>query len=109
MNIKIGDRAVYRPRVPYGRQNELFCFVTRVADAERGIVDLVAFPSGGEFQHINNVAPKGETIQIHCWEPHVGSGDNSELLSLIAELEARLTTLEAKRGPGRPPNVDKAA
>lgn len=123
MTVKIGDRAVYRPRVPYGRQSELFCFVTRVVDAEKGIVDLVAFPAGGEFQHINNVSPKGEVIQIHCWEPYVGS-----LEARIADLEALIAqpriiapagladfaeeynrspggitmVEEPKRGPGRP-------
>jgi hypothetical protein len=95
MQPKIGDRAIYRPRVPTGRQSELFCFVTRVVDAERGLVDLVAFPAGGEFMSLNNVPPKAEATQIHCWEPHSRfNGDNSELLDLIAELEARVSALE---------------
>lgn len=91
MTVKIGDRAVYRPRVPYGRQSELFCFVTRVVDAEKGIVDLVAFPAGGEFQHINSVSPRGEVIQIHCWEPYVGS-----LEARISELEARIVAIDPR-------------
>jgi hypothetical protein len=107
---KLGDRAIYRPRVPYGRQSDLFCFITRIADAEQGTVDLIAFPAASEVTHINNVARRCETINIHCWEPHSGgaTGDNSDLLSLIAELEERVATLEAKRGPGRPPKVEAA-
>ena len=107
---KLGDRALYRPRVPYGRQSELFCFVTRVVDAEKGIVDLIAFPAGSEVTHINNVARRSETISIHCWEPHSSgqSGDSSDLLSLVAKLEERVATLEARRGPGRPPKVEAA-
>lgn len=116
---KIGDRAVYLPRVPYGRQSELFCFITRVVDADRGIVDLVAFPAGGEFQHINNVSPKGDVIQIHCWVPRDGemaqepSGELAGIVELlreqVSELTERLNTLEAKRGPGRPPKTAEAA
>jgi hypothetical protein len=128
MTVKLGDRAIYYPRVPYGRQSELFCFVTRVADADKGIVDLVTFPAAGEFQHINNVMPKGEGIQIHCWAPREEQDtapDNSELLGRIEILEFRLTAAESrlaaqqltvyatqeaateaqaevKRGPGRP-------
>jgi hypothetical protein len=110
MTVKLGDRAIYYPRVPYGRQSELFCFVTRVADAEKGIVDLVTFPAAGEFQHINNVMPKGEGIQIHCWEPREeGCVDNSELLGRIEMLEARILAIESRPRPGRPPNAEKAA
>lgn len=99
MSVKIGDRAVYRPRVPYGRQSELFCFVTRVIDAAKEVVDLVAFPAAGEFLHINNVARMSETVQIHCWEPHVSAdGDSADLFTMISELEARVAALENKRG-----------
>lgn len=69
MTVKIGDRAIYRPRVPYGRQSELFAFVTRVVDADRGVVDLIAFPANSELMHVSNVAPMGGLVQIHCWEP----------------------------------------
>lgn len=109
MTVKIGDRAIYRPRVPYGRQSELFCFVTRIIDAEKGIVDLVAFPAGGEFQHINNVAPMSETARIHCWEPREVQGDNSELLARIVALEGRIAMIENRPRAGRPPNAAKAA
>lgn len=100
---KLGDRAVYRPRVPYGRQHELFCFVTRVINAEGGIVDLVAFPAAGEFLHINNVARMTEAVQIHCWEPHTAEpgADASDLLSIIGDLEARVAVLESKRSRGK--------
>jgi hypothetical protein len=107
MTVKLGDRAIYYPRVPYGRQSELFCFVTRIVDAEKGIVDLVTFPAAGEFQHINNVMPKGEGIHIHCWEPREDD-------QRVAMIEQRLTELEgaagykviAPEGPTGPPPMD---
>lgn len=103
MPVKLGDRAIYRPRVPYGRQSELFCFIVRIVDAEKDVVDLIAFPAGGEFQHINGVARKSETVHIHCWEPHASATANIEdLLNLIADLEGRIAVLEAKRSSGRP-------
>lgn len=105
MTVKLGDRAIYRPRVPYGRQSELFCFITRVIDADNDIVDLVAFPSGGEVQRVNNVAPKSETAMLHCWEPH---DETKRLMDEIDGLKHRLAALEEKRGPGRPPNADRA-
>lgn len=88
MTPKIGDRAIYFPRVPYGRQSELFCFVTRVVDADRGVVDLIAFPANSEMMHVSNVSPKGGLVQIHCWEP---SAEEKR----IAELEERLAAIEA--------------
>lgn len=107
MSVKIGDRAVYRPRVPYGRQSELFCFVTRVIDADKDVVDLVAFPAAGEFLHINNVARISDTVRIHCWEPHVSvDGDSADLFTMISELEARVAALENKRAAKAP---EKAA
>lgn len=105
MTVKIGDRVIYRPRVPYGRQSELFGFVTRVIDAETGVVDIIAFPAGGEFQSVNNVAQKNDQVQIHCWEPHV-----DPLETRIAELECQIANGHSladipelqRRGPGRP-------
>jgi hypothetical protein len=94
MTVKLGDRAIYYPRVPYGRQSELFCFVTRVADAEKGIVDLVTFPAAGEFQHINNVMPKGDGIQIHCWEPREEGGAAHDWTSTIEALQFEIHNLE---------------
>ncbi len=109
MTVKLGDRAIYFPRVPYGRQSELFCFITRIVDAEKGIVDIVTFPAAGEFQHINNVMPKGEGIQIHCWEPREEQvGDTSELLAMIQMLDARLLTIENRPRAGRPPKAEAA-
>lgn len=106
MPTSIGDRAIYRPRVPYGRQSELFGFIVRVVDAECDVVDLITFPAGGEFQHVNGVARKSDTVHIHCWEPHVSStGDTADVLALVLDLETRVAALEAKRKPA----ADKAA
>lgn len=110
MAVKLGDRAIYYPRVPYGRQSELFCFVTRIVDADKGIIDIVTFPAAGEFQHINNVMPKGDGIHIHCWTPREEqSGDNAELLARIGMLETRILAIETRPRPGRPPSAEKAA
>lgn len=69
MELKLGLRCIYRPRVAYGRQSELFCFVIRIIKPEEGVVDLIAFPSNSEPVHYNNVARRSETVTIHCWEP----------------------------------------
>lgn len=119
MSVKIGDRVIYRPRVPYGRQSELFGFVTRVIDAESGVVDIIAFPAGGEFQSVNNVAQKSDQVQIHCWEPSAEHARIAMLESRLSELEEAagykvlvpegrptgeppMDLGEPKRGPGRP-------
>lgn len=125
MTVKIGDRAIYRPRVPYGRQSELFAFVTRVVDADRGVVDLIAFPANSELMHVSNVAPTGGLVQIHCWEPSAEDKRIEELEARIVDLEAQtrlpseiiemqataqhnLHEAMAKRRPGRPRKVDAA-
>lgn len=118
MTAKLGLPVLYRPRVPYGRQSELFAFVTRIVDAERGMVDLIAFPANSEVVHYNNILPKGDKIQIHCWEPVTsdGSVDESLILSLvqmaIAPINAEIQQLKVqleRRGPGRPPSSGKSA
>lgn len=101
MTVKLMDRVIYLPRVPYGRQSELGAFVTRVIDADRGVVDLVAFPSNSEPLQMSSVAPQGGNVQIHCWLPHEET-DLAELKERIVALEALITEPgEAKRGKSR--------
>jgi hypothetical protein len=88
----LGQRCVYRPRVPYGRQSELFCFVTRIIDAANGTVDLIAFPANSEAMHVNNVARQSDAIAIHCWEAIADEG------AKIAALEDRIAALEKRLG-----------
>jgi hypothetical protein len=92
MNLKLGLPCVYRPRVPYGRQSELFCFVTRIIDEGEGRVDLITFPANSEPVHYNNIPPRSETIQIHCWEPalEADSVDDARLNNIIAASTAPL-------------------
>lgn len=92
--LKLSMPIVYRPRVPYGRQNELFGFVTRVVDAEKGLADIVTFPAASETVHHNNIPQRSETIQVHCWEP---APDDPR----IAALEERIAALEAQQPEGR--------
>lgn len=109
MKPRLGLRCVYYPRVPYGRQNKLFCFVSRVVDEDKGIADLIAFPTNSEPVHYNNVAAKSDTIHVHCWESaEADGGDTSALMDMIASLEERISQLEQKRGPGRPPKAEAA-
>lgn len=112
--VKIGDRVIHRPRVPYGRQHELFCFVTRVVDGEKGVVDLVAFPAASEIMHVSNVARKSDATSIHCWEPHpeeISEGDfDVQIITLqdqLADVQARLAKLEGK--PSRAAKAEAAA
>ena len=110
MSAKVGDRAIYRPRVPYGRQSELFCFIVRIVDADRDVVDLIAFPAGGEFQHVNGVARKSDAVHIHCWEPHASAaGDAADLLKMVVDIEERVAALEAKRSRKAAGTDDAAA
>lgn len=102
MTVKLMDRVIYLPRVPYGRQSELGAFVTRIIDAERGVVDLVAFPADSEPLQMSNVAPKGGLVQIHCWEPVAEDARIAALEERIAALEALATEPgEQKRGKSR--------
>lgn len=97
--VKLGTACIYRPRVPYGRQSELFAFVTRVIDTEKGTVDLIAFPSHSELVHYNNVAPKGGLIQIHCWEP-IESADDDRINAIVivqtAHIARKIAELQAQ-------------
>lgn len=90
--IKLGLPCVYRPRVPYGRQSELFCFVTRIIKEDAGLVDLIAFPANSEPCHYNNVARRSDTIQIHCWEPALEQAavDDARLNAIIEATTAPL-------------------
>lgn len=105
-DVRIGQRCIYRPRVPYGRQSELFCFITRIVREDDGVVDLIAFPANSEIMHINNVAQRSETIGIHCWEAaeeKTGSGFDDAAVNAIAEaarapLNAEIQKLLAERG-----------
>lgn len=85
MNLKLGLPCVYRPRVAYGRQSELFCFITRIVREDEGVVDLIAFPTNSEPVHYNNVGRRSDKIHIHCWEPALaeGSVDEARLNSII--------------------------
>jgi hypothetical protein len=87
--IKLGLPIIYRPRVPYGRQSELFGFITRIIDAEKETVDLITFPANSESVHMSNIARASDTIQIHCWEPVMDD-------TRVAALEARIETLETR-------------
>jgi hypothetical protein len=92
--VKLGLPCVYRPRVPYGRQGELFAFVTRVVDADKGVVDLIAFPANSEAVHYNNIARRGDKIQVHCWEPVAADGasaDDGQVQALISMATEALT------------------
>ena len=80
--LKLGLPVIYRPRVPYGRQSELFAFVTRIIDADEGRVDLITFPANSEPVHYNNIPQKSEAIQIHCWEVAIDSQGSEELKAL---------------------------
>ena len=92
---KLGLPIVYRPRVPYGRQHELFGFVTRIADAGTGVVDVITFPTNSEPVHHNNVAARSEKVQVHCWSPVVD--DEKEMLRMqVDDLTARLNALEKR-------------
>lgn len=88
-----GDRIVYKPRVPYGRQHELAGIVTRVIDAAAGVVDLMTFPTNSEVQHVNQVGKQSETVTIHCWsfveDPR------------LVDLEMRIVKLERLIGRGK--------
>src|SRR5579859_1640365 len=86
MTLKLGLPCVYRPRVAYGRQSELFCFITRIVKPDEGVVDLIAFPTNSEPVHYNNVGRRSDNIYIHCWEPALaeGSVDEDRLNSIIA-------------------------
>ena len=88
MNIKLGLRVLYRPRVPYGRQSELFCFITRVVREDDGVVDLIGFPANSEPQHYNSVARRSDTISVHCWEPVEDEG--------AQKLDERISLLEMR-------------
>lgn len=102
MTVKLMDRVIYLPRVPYGRQSELGAFVTRVIDVDRGVVDLVAFPSNSEPLQMSNVAPQGGNVQIHCWLPTAEDARLAAHEDRIGALEALITEPgEAKRGKSR--------
>lgn len=92
--VKLGDRAIWIPRVPYGRQHELLAFVTRVVDAENDIADLVVFPANGELLHINAAVRKRDGIHIHCWEPLDGS-DKSQHRAGQAQLTLQTSQKKA--------------
>ena len=95
--IKLGLPVVYRPRVPYGRQHELFGFVTRVIDPVGGVVDVITFPTNSEPVHINSVAMRSENVNIHCWSPIVD--DEKEMLRMqVDDLTLRLNALEKRAG-----------
>jgi hypothetical protein len=93
MTIKPGF-AVFFPRTPYGRQHELLALITRVIDAEKGVVDLVAFPVNSEALHLNNVIRQSETVRIHCWAPVASDGVASD--EQIAALANRFAVLEGE-------------
>jgi len=90
--LKLGLPCVYRPRVAYGRQSELFCFITRIVKEDEGVVDLIAFPTNSEPVHYNNVGRRSDKIHIHCWEPALaeGSVDEGRLNSIIEASTAPL-------------------
>lgn len=94
--LKLGLPVIYRPRVPYGRQGELFGFVTRVVRAEEGIVDIITFPSNSEPVHYNNIPPRSDAIQIHCWKSAADSVDMSEVNALreaVDNLQKQVTAM----------------
>lgn len=135
-DVRLGQHCIYRPRVPYGRQSELFCFITRIVREDEGVVDLIAFPANSEIMHINNVAQRSEAIGIHCWEAaeekagaaideatvkaiveavtkdlvgklDIVSKTNSELVGLLDTIEKRLAAIE-KRPTRQPGGMENA-
>jgi len=93
VTVYLGMPIIYRPRTPYGRQHELFGFVTRVIDADAERVDIITFPSNSEVIHYDNCAKRGDKIQVHCWEPTkaVGAIDPAMVEPIVAALVKPLT------------------
>lgn len=124
MTPHIGLIVLYRYRPGQVRAGQLddAAIVTRVhAD---GSVNLDVFADGlPDRLHFNNVPPMSDAVQSHCWHDREGGAGSDisndellklamgtnipsdELLKLAMELSDRVAALEAKRGPGRPPNA----
>jgi ABC-type transport system involved in cytochrome bd biosynthesis fused ATPase/permease subunit len=91
----LGMPCLFRPRTPYGRQPQLFAFVTRLLDAKEGIVDILAFPTNSEPLHCNNVRPQSETISVHCWERALEQNiDLASLRAAVNEMQDMLLELD---------------
>lgn len=97
---RLGDPVVFHPRVPYGRQNECAAQITKVWDAEKGDVDLIMFPAGGEPQRINHAARASDTIKLHCWTPVVDPR-LEQLEAAVRELQASVKALLARGQAGQ--------
>jgi hypothetical protein len=64
MQLSLGLRCIYRPRVPCGRQGELFGFITRIIREDEGVVDLITFPANSKPVHFNSVARRSDAISL---------------------------------------------
>lgn len=135
MTAYVGMPVIYVPR-PGRRETEIAALVTAFYPGD--LCDLVLFPPMAESYQQPKVPMLSEKFTNHVWKipdamrvPLMASLDNltdaelSELKMLtepghimpsgmtletfIQALGERVAVLEAKRGPGRPPNPVKAA
>ncbi|HYM32307.1 MAG TPA: hypothetical protein VEU47_13460 [Candidatus Cybelea sp.] len=92
--LRLGLPVIYHPRVGYGRQHQLFGFITRIVSAETASVDIITFPTNSEAVHHNNVAARSDQVKIHCWEP--ADEDKESLKGRLIELQAEIAALRSQ-------------
>lgn len=119
MNAYVGMPVIYVPR-PGRRETEMAALVTAVHSDDR--CDLIIFPAMAESIQQPKVPMLSDKFTNHVWKaplkehaaeltalsPEGLSATQVQTDAWVAQLEARVTALEAKRGPGRPPNQVKA-
>lgn len=119
MNAYVGMPVIYVPR-PGRRETEIAALVTAFYPDDR--CDLVLFPPMAESYQQPKVPMISDKFTSHVWKvpvkeqaaestslnPDGPSAAHIQTDAWVAQLEARVTALETKRGPGRPPNPAKA-
>lgn len=112
MNAYVGMPVTYVPR-PERRETEMAALVTAVHPDDR--CDLIIFPPMAESIQQPKVPMLSDRFTNHVWKAPAtqadaqGGGSPAETDVLLASLIGRIAALEAKRGPGRPPNLVKAS
>lgn len=114
--VGVGNSVVYHARAGYVRErrSSFPAFVMR--QHEDGTLDLFVIMEREDFAWEERIAFQSHNQPHHCWSAvtdvpealfdgsPVSGEEVRHLYETIAALTDRLTALEAKRKPGRPPN-----